>query len=195
MAFLRSVSPSDLGPVIYGDGVILHVPQMADYEDWCSLRDQSRSFLVPWEPTWPSDDLTRSAFRRRLRRYWRDVREDQAYPFFVYRLDDETLLGGLTLSNIRRGVSQTCSLGYWIGERYARRGYMSAAVRSIIPFVFDNLRLHRLEAACLPSNDASINLLKGCGFTEEGYARGFLRINGVWQDHLSFAILSDDSRR
>ncbi|WP_137390073.1 GNAT family N-acetyltransferase [Rhodoligotrophos defluvii] len=194
MSFLRSVTLSDAGPMVRGAGVVLRVPQMSDYEEWAALREASRSFLVPWEPTWPADDLTRSAFRRRLRRYWRDVREDQSYPFFVYRLPDEVLVGGLTLSNIRRGVAQTCSLGYWVGQPYARRGYMSAAVRAVIPFVFDTLRLHRLEAACLPTNEASIRLLRSCGFTEEGYARGYLQINGVWRDHLCFAILSTDSR-
>jgi ribosomal-protein-alanine N-acetyltransferase len=194
MSFLRSVTLSETGPVIKGSGVVLHIPQMSDFEEWAILRERSRSFLVPWEPTWPSDDLTRSAFRRRMRRYWRDVREDQSYPFFVYRQDNDTLVGGLTLSNIRRGVSQTCSLGYWVGQPHARQGFTSAAVRAVMPFVFNVLRLHRLEAACLPTNDASIRLLRSCGFREEGYARGFLQINGMWQDHLTFAILSSDSR-
>lgn len=194
MVFLRSVTPGDLGPVVHGDGLVLRVPQMSDFEEWSALREVSRSFLVPWEPMWPADDLTRSAFRRRIRRYWRDVREDQSYPFFVYRDEDDVLLGGLTLSNIRRGVAQTCSLGYWIGQPYAGRGYMTSAVRAVIPFCFESLRLHRLEAACLPTNEPSIRLLRRCGFREEGYARGFLRINGVWRDHLLFAILSDDLR-
>jgi len=194
MSFLRSVTLSETGPVVRGDGVVLHIPQMSDYEEWAALRERSRAFLVPWEPTWPADDLTRSAFRRRMRRYWRDVREDQSYPFFVYRQEDDALVGGLTLGNIRRGVAQTCSVGYWVGQPYARRGYMSAAVRAVIPFVFNVLRLHRLEAACLPTNEASIRLLRSCGFQQEGYARGFLQINGVWQDHLTFAILSTDSR-
>lgn len=194
MSFLRSVTLSETGPVVRGNGVVLHIPQMADFEEWAMLRERSRSFLVPWEPTWPSDDLKRSAFRRRMRRYWRDVREDQAYPFFVYSTVTDALVGGLTISNIRRGVAQTCSLGYWVGQPYARQGLMSAAVRAVIPYVFNVLRLHRLEAGCLPTNEASIRLLRSCGFREEGYARGFLQINGMWQDHLAFAILSSDSR-
>lgn len=194
MSFLRSVTLSETGPVVRGNGVVLHIPQMADFEEWAMLRERSRSFLVPWEPTWPSDDLTRSAFRRRMRRYWRDVREDQSYPFFVYDNETDALVGGLTLSNIRRGVAQTCALGYWVGQPYARRGLMSSAVRAVIPYVFNVLRLHRLEASCLPTNEASIRLLRSCGFREEGYARGFLQINGMWQDHLAFAILSSDSR-
>lgn len=192
MAFLRSVSV-DTGPAIHGNGVFLRIPQMGDFPAWAALREDSRAFLTRWEPTWPADDLTRSAFRRRIRRYVQDVRDDVAYPFFVFDSDD-TLLGGATLSNIRRGVTQSASLGYWVGAAHARQGHMSAAVAAIIPFVFEQLRLHRLEAACLPSNAASIRLLEKVGFSREGYARRYLRINGVWQDHFLYAMLSDDPR-
>lgn len=193
MAILRSVGPLDEGPVIRGESVFLRTPQMGDYAMWTRLRAESRAFLVPWEPTWPPDDLSRPAFRRRLRRYHRDIREDAAYPFFIFRGEDDALVGGLTLSHVRRGVTQSCSLGYWIGRPHARRGLMSAAVQAIIPFVFDTLKLHRLEAACLPSNRASIGLLEKTGFVREGYARRYLRINGVWQDHLLFALLREDA--
>lgn len=194
MAFLRSVSPIEAGPVIHGDEVYLRAPQMFDFNAWAALRAASREFLTPWEPIWPTDDLTRGAFRRRVRRYVRDIREDQAYPLFVYRTADDTLVGGLTLSNIRRGVAQACSLGYWVGAPHARCGHMSRAVSAALPFVFETLQLHRLEAACLPGNTASIGLLRKCGFVEEGYARRYLRINGVWQDHVLFAMLAEDAR-
>ena len=195
MAFLRSVNPVESGPVIHAEGIYLRTPQMPDFPAWASLRAVSREFLTPWEPTWPRDDLTRGSFRRRIRRYIRDIREDQAYPFFIFNARDHALLGGLTLSNIRRGVAQACTLGYWIGSLHARQGHMSRAVSAAVPFVFETLKLHRLEAACLPANRASIGLLRKCGFTEEGYARRYLRINGVWQDHLLFAILAEDARR
>jgi ribosomal-protein-alanine N-acetyltransferase len=127
-----------------------------------------------------------------MKRYARDVQEDLAYPFFIFTSEANALCGGLTLSNIRRGVAQTATLGYWIGEPYARKGLMTEAVHALMPFVFDHLWLHRLEAACLPHNAASIRLLKACGFTQEGYARHYLRINGEWHDHLLFAILAED---
>ena len=151
----------------------------------------SRDFLTPWEPIWPADDLTRGAFRRRLRRYAEDLRNEQAYPFFLFRKDDNVLVGGLTLSNIRRGVAQAGSLGYWIGAPFTRRGHMTAAVRAFIPFAFGALRLHRLEAACIPTNTASVRLLESTGFGREGLAREYLCINGVWQDHLLFARVND----
>src|SRR6187551_3860503 len=129
MAFFRNASFSDSLPAIVGEGVMLRAPQVADYAAWAELREASRDFLVPWEPTWPADDLTRGAFRRRLRRYAEDQRSDQSYAFFLFRKSDHALAGGLTLANVRRGVAQAGSLGYWIGEPFARRGLMSGAVR------------------------------------------------------------------
>jgi ribosomal-protein-alanine N-acetyltransferase len=190
MAFFRTASSTEPLPVIVGEGVILRVPQMADFAEWTALRELSRDFLTPWEPTWPPDDLTRGAFRRRIRRYAEDLRTEQAYPFFLFRKEDNVLIGGLTLSNIRRGVAQAGSLGYWIGAPFARRGHMTSAVRALIPFVFGALRLHRLEAACIPTNTASVRLLESTGFAREGLAREYLCINGVWQDHLLFARVS-----
>jgi ribosomal-protein-alanine N-acetyltransferase len=171
---------------------VLRVPQSSDHAEWAALRATSRDFLVPWEPTWPADDLTRGAFRRRLKRYADDQRCDLAYAFMIFRSDDNAMVGGLTLANIRRGVAQAGSIGYWVGAPFARKGYMTAAVRALIPFGFRTLGLHRLEAACIPANIASISLLEKTGFTREGYARSYLCINGVWQDHLLYARLDDD---
>lgn len=194
MAFLRSVSAPESGPVVCGDRVHLRVPQIHDYVAWAELRAQSRDFLTPWEPTWTSNELSRLSFRRRLKHYARDLREDLGYAFLLFRNSDEALLGGVTLSNVRRGVTQACTLGYWIGAPHARQGYMSAGVKAAIPFVFDTLRLHRLEAACLPHNEASRRLLENTGFRNEGLARRYLKINGMWQDHLLFALVEDDPR-
>ncbi len=192
MAFFRTVSFSEPMPAVAGEGVSLRVPQNADYAEWAALREASRAFLTPWEPTWPSDDLTRGAFRRRIKRYADDQRSDLAYAFLIFRDGDNALVGGLTLANIRRGVAQAGSIGYWVGAPFARKGYMTAAVRALIPFCFRTLRLHRVEAACIPGNAASVALLEKTGFTREGYARGYLCINGIWQDHLLYARLQDD---
>ena len=157
---------------------MLRAPQMGDYAEWAALREASRGFLTPWEPIWPADDLTRGAFRRRLKRYAEDQRTDQAYAFLIFRTEDNALVGGLTLANIRRGVAQAGSIGYWIGAPFARRGHMTAAVRALIPFCFGSLRLHRLEAACIPDNAASIRLLEKTGFRREGYARNICASTG-----------------
>jgi [ribosomal protein S5]-alanine N-acetyltransferase len=194
MAFFRTINFSEPIASIPGDGVTLRTPQMTDYAEWAVVREKSRDFLVPWEPTWPGDDLTRGAFRRRIRRYAEDLRGDQGYAFVILRSSDGALVGGLTLANIRRGVAQAASLGYWMGLPFIRRGYMTAAVAAVIPFAFTTLRLHRLEAACIPTNTASIRLLEKTGFVREGYAREYLCINGIWQDHLLFARLQAEAK-
>jgi ribosomal-protein-alanine N-acetyltransferase len=183
MAFFRSTSFPETMPAIDGDRVVLRQPQMSDYAEWAALRERSRDFLKPWEPIWPADDLTRGAFRRRLKRYAEDQRADLSYSFFIALKPEGVLVGGITLANIRRRVAQAGSIGYWVGEPYARKGVMSAALRAIIPFSFVTLRLHRLEAACIPTNVASIGLLEKSGFQREAM-RGYLCINGMWQDHL-----------
>lgn len=194
MAFLRSVPLVDGGPVVRGEKVFMRPPQMSDHADWAALRGGSEAFLRPWEPEWAADELSRSAFRRRLRYYQRDMREGLGYAFFIFRVHDSKLVGGITLSNARRGVSQSISVGYWIGVPFARQGLMRSALSAIVPFVFSTLGFHRLEAACLPTNEPSRCLLEISGFQYEGLARQYLRINGMWQDHLLFAIVDDDVR-
>lgn len=178
---------------IEGEGVLLRTPQADDFVQWSRLREASREFLTPWEPVWPRDDLTRGGFRRRLRRYAQDIEADQAYPFLIFREGDHALLGGITLSNVRRGIVQAGMLGYWIGAPFAGQGHMRAAIRAVLPFLFARLSLHRVEAACLPDNIASIRLLEGAGFQREGLARQYLCINGEWQDHLLFGRLAGDA--
>jgi ribosomal-protein-alanine N-acetyltransferase len=192
MAFFRTTGFSETMPAIEGDRVLLRQPQSSDHTEWAALRERSREFLRPWEPIWPVDDLTRGAFRRRLKRDAEDQRTDQAYSFFIFRTTDGALIGGVTLANVRRGVAQAGSIGYWMGEPFARHGLMASALRALIPFSFVTLRLHRLEAACIPTNVASIRLLEKSGFQREGYARQYLCINGMWQDHLLYARIKDD---
>jgi len=194
MAFMRGLTfPGGQQPVIHGRDVYLRYPRMGDHTGWAAARGERREFLSPWEPVWASDELSKSAYRRRIKRYQKETRADSAYAFFVFRKDGDVLMGGCTLSNVRRGVTQCCALGYWIGERYARQGYMFDAVRALVPFVFTTLGLHRIEAACLPSNEPSKNLLTKVGFRQEGLARRYLQINGEWRDHALFALLADEA--
>lgn len=194
MAFLRSVAATESGPSLQGESVTLRIPSPGDYLEWAELRAESREFLVPWEPAWARDELTKSAYRRRLRQYQSDLRKETGYAFFIFRSFDGALVGGINMNNVRRGVTQAASLGYWMGRPFAGRGHMSDAVRTILPYAFLTLWLHRLEAACLPRNVASIRVLESNGFLQEGLARRYLRINGVWQDHLLYAVLADDPR-
>jgi ribosomal-protein-alanine N-acetyltransferase len=193
MSLIRSLRLDPL-PVVTTGRIELRAPVMSDYEQWTTLRAESRDFLTPWEPLWPADDLTRNAYRHRLRRYAREAREDAGYTLFLFSRGEGILLGGITLSNVRRGVTQSCALGYWMGKPFAGRGLMTEAVRGVVVHVFETLRLHRIEAACLPSNQPSRAVLRRAGFSEEGLARQYLRINGQWRDHMLFAMLATDPR-
>ncbi len=181
---------TDQEPKLSGEGVRLRPHRTSDYTEWAALRAGSRAFLQPWEPTWPADDLSRAAFRRRLTAYAQDLERGLAYPFLVFRQSDGVMIGGLTVSNVRRGVAQMASLGYWIGEPFVRRGHTSDAVKAVTRFCFERLGLHRVEAACIPTNEASQGVLRRCGFKQEGLARSYLRINGVWRDHLLFGLVT-----
>ncbi|BDA83107.1 GCN5 family N-acetyltransferase [Aureimonas sp. SA4125] len=182
-------------PTVRGDGVLLRLPRRRDYEAWRSLRQASRDFLAPWEPSWTSDELSRQAFSLRMLRYRRDARERASYSFLLFDGSGTTLHGGVTVGLVRRGVAQSCTLGYWMGEAYAGKGHMHRAIEALKPFVFDIEGLHRVEAACLPSNQRSICLLEKSGFRREGYLRQYLKIAGAWEDHYLYSLLADDWMR
>ncbi len=189
---LDKLSLMGSGPKVITERLILRPPRISDWEKWAEVRAESRDFLVPWEPVWTMDSLTKASFRARLRRYARDVKDDMGQAFFLVDRESEDIIGGITLGNIRRGVAQTGTLGYWTGKRYARKGYMFEALCGLIPVLFSEFGLRRVEAACLPSNIPSSRLLEKVGFSKEGLAREYLCINGVWHDHSLYALLRTD---
>lgn len=172
----------------------LRLPQHSDFNAWTALRQDSRDFLVPWEPTWSADHLSRKAFTNRV--YWaqRASRAGTAIPFFLERNVDGALLGAITIDNIRRGPAQMATIGYWIGAPHARQGYMAEAIEAVTRHAFTVLDLSRIEAACLPDNAASRAALERAGFKYEGVAQSFLQINGRWRTHVLYANLRHDRR-
>ena len=195
MSLFRLTKAPEIEPLIRGDGLYLRPAVGGDFAAWAQLRANSRAFLTPWEPTWPEDDLTRAAFRRRLRRQVEDMARDESFAFLIFDSATDALLGGLTLGGIRRGVAQAATLGYWMGAAHAGRGHMTRAVAAAATYGFSTLRLHRIEAACLPENLPSITLLERNGFRREGLARAYLRIDGAWRDHLLYALLEHEAPR
>lgn len=189
MTLFKSLS-QPIGPIFETQRCFVRAPEEADFAGWTELRAISKDFLQPYEPRWPLDELTRASYRRRMRRYTQDARDKTGFAFFVFDRTTDDLMGGLTISNIRYGVSQSCSLGYWMGTPFAQLGYMSEVLPAIMPFLFGELGLHRIEAACLPHNEASMGLLKRVGFQEEGLARAYLKIDGQWRDHRLFAKIA-----
>lgn len=173
----------------------LRLPRNADYKSWYRLRSESRAFLEKWEPAWEPDALTESAFRNRVIRSSQEFASGVALPLFLFSRSNDELLGGLTIGHIRRGASQSCMIGYWMGERHAGKGHMSAAVAIAVHHIFERLNLHRIEAACIPENQRSIHLLEKAGFQREGYMRDYLKIRGEWRDHLLYALVSNKNIR
>ena len=175
-----------------GKRVFLRPPKRRDALKWQKLRMSSKSFLVPWEPAWNASSCTRRAYLRYFKNSNYLANMDRAYSFLIFKTDDKTLLGGINVGNVRRGVAQSASLGYWIGEKYSRNGYMKEALKILIPSLFVDLRLNRIEAATLEENIASKNLLKKIGFKKEGVLRKYLKINGTWRDHILYGLLEND---
>ncbi len=173
--------------------LFLRLAQDRDWNGYAELRSASRTFLQPWEPTWPTDALTKASFHQRVARYRMAWRDDSGYNFLIFAdgLDGVNvgeLVGGIGVTNIRRGVAQAGTLGYWMGVPFVGQGLMGEALRAVLDYCFDGLDLHRVEAACLPSNERSRRLLESGGFDREGYAEKYLKIHGAWQDHLLFAL-------
>ncbi len=181
-------------PRIETERLTLRLPEPRDFADWARLRRESRHFLAPWEPRWSRTHLTRRSFRRKCRWARQAAREGVALPLLLVRREDRVLLGAITLDNIRRGPAQSASLGYWVGERFARQGYMREAIEALVHHAFRRLDLSRIEAACLEENVPSRGLLESCGFRFEGRARAYLQIDGRWRDHVLYARLRDDRK-
>jgi ribosomal-protein-alanine N-acetyltransferase len=172
----------------------LRLPAMADHAAWASLRRDGEGFLREWEPTWSPDHFTKKAFRTRVYWAWRSRDEGRALALFLFRREDGRFMGAITLDNIRRGPSQAASVGYWIGQEFARKGYMTEALAAVAHHAFTALDLSRIEAACLPENAPSRALLERSGFKYEGVAQAYLQINGRWRNHVLYATLRNDRR-
>jgi len=181
-------------PKIETERMVMRLPQHGDYRNWVALREGSAEFLQPWEPSWAADHLSRRAFTNRV--YWaqRSQGQGNALALFLTRKGDGTLMGAITLDNIRRGPAQSGTLGYWMGQSHARQGYMREAIEALAHHSFRRLDLSRLEAACLEENAASRALLERCGFKYEGVAQAYLQIAGRWRNHVLYSMLRSDRR-
>ena len=174
--------------------LVLRLPVHSDFRAWSTLRRDSAAFLVPWEPAWAPDHLARKAFTNRV--YWSASAHANgtALPLFLIRREDGVLVGAITPDNIRRGPAQCGVLGYWVGQPFARQGYMREAINGVVIHAFTDLNLSRIEAACLPENAASRGVLETAGFKYEGVAQSYLQINGRWRNHVLYANLRHDRR-
>ena len=173
--------------------VELRAPHYSDFEQWRHLREDSKQFLELWEPKRGSEFFKRHAFNNRVKWAKKSSKVGQAYQFFIFD-KFQTLLGSITLENIRKGPSNAATLGYWLGKEHTGKGFMREAILTIIDFSFNKLNISRLEAATLPENRPSRGLLEKVGFKYEGVGQSYLQINGRWRNHVLYGLLRNDRR-
>lgn len=175
--------------------LVLAAPRRADYGEWAALRAASRSYIEPWEPLWPHDALSKRDWTRRLGAWNKAWKAGSAYVFLIRKLDDETLIGGLSLTNVRPWPALSASLGYWQGGIFEGQGYMREAVTGVCDWAFAELGLCRIDAGIVPENVRSRRVLEGTGFAEEGRASAYLEIAGERRDHILFGLVRPGADR
>lgn len=180
-------------PLIAGSRVHLRHPVEADRAAWIALRRESRDMLERWEPKRPAsvDAFGSTGFDV----YLHHADTDRQQRHLIVRTADAAILGHIGINEIVRGPFQNGILGYWIGQRFTRQGYMTEAIRLATRRAFDQLKLHRLEANIMPTNAASRAVIARCGFRLEGLSPRYLQIAGVWADHERYAITAEELRR
>ncbi len=171
-----------------GFRVLLRPPGLRDYPDWVHVRRKNRDYLKPFEPTWAENALTHEFFIRRLQQQSRDWREGRAHSFLIFEKGKGDLIGGVNINHVCRGAAQSASLGYWLSEESQGQGLMAESLRLVVGFAFSELKLHRLNAACLPGNGRSRALLTKIGFRQEGFAESYIQIDGKWRDHVLYGL-------
>ncbi|MEM0977737.1 MAG: GNAT family protein [Pseudomonadota bacterium] len=181
--------------VIASDRLLLRLPEISDHLDWVALRRDGADQLQGCEPAWAPDHFSKSAFRNRVKWAQKSFENDRAVPLFIERQQDGVLIGAVTLDNVRKGPNRSTEIGYWVGRAFQRQGYMNEAIEAVKHYAFNQMTISRVEAACLPDNIASRNLLEKCGFHYEGVAKAYLEIGGLWQDHVIYAALRADRKR
>ncbi len=184
-------------PRLVGPRAVLRPLRATDHRGWSAVRVRSREWLESWEPLPESGTadpaLDLDAFRSRCGAWDRQRHFDTAYGFGMF-LDDE-FVGEVSLASVLRGPYQSASIGYWIDEGHAGRGLVPEGVVLVLRYGFEELFLHRIEAAIVPRNDRSRRVVEKLGLRDEGTARRLLQIRGVWEDHVRYAITVEEWER
>ena len=190
--FARTITRRFPSQHIIASRIYIRSPKRKDWRTWVDLRRNSYDFLKEWEPFWSLADCTKSAYMRQLRMQKVKAINDQAYAFLCFDLEQDVLLGGINISNVQRGISQTANIGYWLGEEFTNQGYMNEAMIAILPFLFEQMKFNRVQAYTLPENKRSRNLLHKLNFREEGLIRKCMKINDIWRDHILYSKLAEE---
>jgi ribosomal-protein-alanine N-acetyltransferase len=181
-------------PRLFGRRVMLRPLAPNDFAAWREVRVRNESWLVPWEPlrseALPDPTRDRVAFEARCSARDRERSSDHAYPFGVFV--DQRFAGEINLNNVTRGALQCATIGYWIDEAQAGKSYIAEAVVVVMKFAFDELQLHRLEICIVPRNTNSRRVVEKLRLRNEGIAERYLEINGTWEDHVRYAITTEE---
>ncbi len=182
------------GQVLHGARVELRPLVESDFAEWQAVRRANRDWLAPWEPTPPTSqpDVVedRVAFAARCSARDRERQMDAGYGFGVFV--EGRLVGEMNLSGVQRGPFQSGHVGYWIDYRCAGREYTPEALVVVLDFSFETLRLHRVQISIIPRNQASRRVVEKLGIRSEGIALRYLEINGNWEDHVRYAITTEE---
>lgn len=166
----------------------------SDFPAWREVRVRNEAWLLPWEPqrhpSLPDPTRDRHAFEARCAARERERNTDHAYPFGVFV--DDALAGEVNLNNVTRGALQSATIGYWVDQRLAGNGYVTEAVVVVMKYAFEQAQLHRLEICIVPRNTRSRRVMEKLEVREEGVAMRYLEINGVWEDHMRFAVTAEE---
>ena len=173
--------------------VVLRPVRVSDARAWREIRVRNASWLRPWEPSNPETPLHRSSigpYVSMVRTMRREARQGQALPWVVNY--GGRFVGQLTVGSIVWGSSRSGQIGYWIDESYAGHGITPTAVAMAVDHCFRVVGMHRLEASIRPENAASRRVVEKLGFREEGVRVRQLHINGLWRDHICYAITAEE---
>lgn len=182
------------GSTLRGERVTLRPLVVGDFAQWQVVRIANRDWLAKWEPTQLHAAVegveTRSGFLARCRARERERQLGTGYGYGIFL--GRRFSGEINLSGVQRGPFQSGSVGYWIDEAVAGQGLVPEAMTLLLRYAFEDLCLHRVQVAIIPRNAASRRVVEKLGLREEGLAVGYLEINGVWEDHLRFAITAQE---
>ena len=177
--------------------IALRAPRAIDIAELRSLLSRNADHLRPWSPSPPpgTNPLGFTELGRTIAKQRRDWKTGTAFVFVaLLRQAREPIIGRVALTSIARGPWQSAQLGYWIDAANGGRGLMSEGVELALAFAFEQLRLHRVQAAVMPSNRPSRRILAKRGFREEGYAERYLRIGSAWEDHVIYGLTAEEWR-
>jgi ribosomal-protein-alanine N-acetyltransferase len=173
-------------PVIETERLVLTIPPPETAGRFSTYAIENEEHLARWEPPRPEGYFSEAYWYRRLEKNRDELARDTSLRLSMFRRGDleGPVLGHVNFSQIVRGSSQSCYLGYSLDRRCVGRGMMTEALQGAIPVVFGAMALHRIQANYIPTNERSGRVLRRLGFVIEGYARDYLFIGGAWRDHL-----------